>query len=254
MDWLYAHGRQKWSRFFSALTCLPGGSAAVLRRTAFVKGGRAACSSVWSARSARTHGRIVLDWAVTSWEQNFGKLVFRFECKRFAQQGIKMSAAAKELFLVGLRNAYAMENQAQEMLERQAGRLEKYPEIKQMVDLHLEETKEQISRLDQCLKMFDESPSTVKNVAQSLIGNLAALAHTMADDEVLKNTFANNAFENFEIAAYRSLIALCDRAGAAKCKPLLTKTLREEEKMAAWVAANVENATLAFLDREKKAA
>jgi hypothetical protein len=34
----------------------------------------------------------------------------------------------------------------------------------------------------------------------------------------------------------------------------LTESLREEEKMAAWVVSNVENATMAFLDREKKAA
>jgi ferritin-like metal-binding protein YciE len=163
-------------------------------------------------------------------------------------------SAAKDLFLVGLRNAYAMESQAREMLERQAGRLEKYPEIKEMIDLHLRETNQQIERLDQCLKSFDESPSTVKNVTQSMVGNLAALAHTMAEDEVLKNTFANNACENFEIAAYRSLIALCDAAGAGKCKTLLTESLREEEKMAAWVVANVENATMAFLEREKKAA
>ena len=163
-------------------------------------------------------------------------------------------SAAKDLFLVGLRNAYAMENQAREMLERQEGRLEKYPEIKQMVTLHLKETNRQIERLDQCLKSFDETPSTMKNVTQSVVGNLAALAHTMAEDEVLKNTFANNAFENFEIAAYRSLIALCDPAGASTCKPLLTESLREEEKMAAWVVSNVENATMAFLDREKKAA
>ena len=30
---------------------------------------------------------------------------------------------------------------------------------------------------------------------------LCAMAHTVAEDEILKNTFANNAFENFEIAA-----------------------------------------------------
>jgi ferritin-like metal-binding protein YciE len=163
-------------------------------------------------------------------------------------------SAAKDLFLVGLRNAYAMESQAREMLQRQVGRLEKYPEIKQMVELHLNETNQQIERLDECLKSLGETPSTVKNVTQSLLGNLAAMAHTVAEDEVLKNTFANNAFENFEIAAYRSLIALCDAADAAKCKPLLTESLREEQKMAAWIVANVENATMAFLEREKKAA
>ncbi len=32
-------------------------------------------------------------------------------------------------------------------------------------------------------------------------GSMAAIGHSMADDEILKNSFANFAFENFEIAA-----------------------------------------------------
>ena len=31
------------------------------------------------------------------------------------------------------------------------------------------------------------------------------MGHTLAGDEILKNSFANFAFENFEIAAYKSL-------------------------------------------------
>ena len=45
-----------------------------------------------------------------------------------------------------------------------------------------------------------------------MMANLQAMAHSTADDEILKNTFANNAFENFQIAAYKSLIALCGPA------------------------------------------
>lgn len=47
------------------------------------------------------------------------------------------------------------------------------------------------------------------------------MSHALADDEILKNTFANNAFENFEIAAYKTLIALCAPAGQESARPLL---------------------------------
>jgi ferritin-like metal-binding protein YciE len=33
-----------------------------------------------------------------------------------------------------------------------------------------------------------------------MLGNLAAMANASAGDEILKNTFANNAFEHYEIA------------------------------------------------------
>ena len=86
------------------------------------------------------------------------------------------------------------------------------------------------------------------------MANAMAMTHAMAGDEILKNTFANNAFENFEIAAYKSLLALCGPAGADNARTHLEASLREEEQMAQWVAANVEKVTLAYVAREARVA
>ena len=115
-----------------------------------------------------------------------------------------MTQSARDLYVVGLRNAHAMEVQAREILERQSERLTDYPEVQTRAKEHLVETKEQIRRLEQCLQECGESSSTLKDTAQSDMGNMLAATHSLAGDEILKNTFANNAFENFEIAAYRS--------------------------------------------------
>jgi ferritin-like metal-binding protein YciE len=81
-----------------------------------------------------------------------------------------------------------------------------------------------------------------------------AVAHSMAGDEILKNTFANNAFEHFEIAAYKSLLALCGPAGAETSRSLLEMTLREEEQMASWIDANVQKVTMLYVAREQRRA
>jgi ferritin-like metal-binding protein YciE len=86
------------------------------------------------------------------------------------------------------------------------------------------------------------------------MANVLAMTHAVAGDEILKNTFANNAFENFEIAAYKSLLALCGPAGSDDARPHLQASLREEEQMAKWIDANVEKVTLAYLNREVRAA
>ena len=70
-------------------------------------------------------------------------------------------------------------------------------------------------------------------------GNLAALGHTFADDEILKNSFANFAFENFEVASYKSLIVLARNGGFSSAVDPLGETLGEEEAMAAWVDENL---------------
>jgi ferritin-like metal-binding protein YciE len=160
---------------------------------------------------------------------------------------------AKDLFITGLKNAHAMENQAHEMLERQAERMTDYPELRQRVTEHLKETKEQLARLEKCLADLDSSPSTIKDATLAFGANIAAMGHAMAGDEVLKNTFASSALEHYEIAAYKSLLALADHAGM-RMKTVLEESLREEERMAQWMDKHVQPITLEFLRHEEKAA
>jgi ferritin-like metal-binding protein YciE len=77
-----------------------------------------------------------------------------------------------------------------------------------------------------------------------------AMAHSMAGDEILKNTFANNAFEHFEIAAYKSLLTLCPAAGMDSARAPLEASLKEEERMAAWIDANVAKVTMDYVAHE----
>jgi ferritin-like metal-binding protein YciE len=83
----------------------------------------------------------------------------------------------------------------------------------------------------------------------AFVGNMAAMGHAVASDEIVKNSFANNAFENYEIAAYRSLIALADHLGINGAVLQLKISLEEEEQMAKWVDSNVGKITLAYVER-----
>jgi ferritin-like metal-binding protein YciE len=163
-------------------------------------------------------------------------------------------ANARELFITGLKNAHSMERNAQEMLERQVERLDHYPELKSKLSSHLDETKRQLGRLEQCLSDCGSSPSPVKDTVQSLGANMAAVGHAMADDEVLKNTFASSALEHYEIAAYKSLLAMADAAGILASKAALEQSLGEEQRMAEWVDAHVQPVTLEYLRHEQRAA
>jgi ferritin-like metal-binding protein YciE len=165
-----------------------------------------------------------------------------------------MASSARDIFVVGLRNAHAMEIQARELMERQSERLTDYPEVKQKVTEHLRETEEQLKRLENCLEACGGSTSSLKDTALSVAANVTAMAHSMAGDEILKNTFANNAFEHFEIASYKSLLALAGPAGAESSRPALETSLREEEQMASWIDANVQEVTMEYLAREQQAA
>lgn len=142
------------------------------------------------------------------------------------------ATTARDLFITGAKNAHGLEKQALSIMQPQVKRLEHYPEVAALLERHIAETEQQVSRLHQILTSMDESPSTLKDTVMSMGGTMAALGHSMADDEILKNTFANYAFENFEIASYRSLITMAESAGADSAIPLLRQSLQEEEQTA----------------------
>ncbi len=160
------------------------------------------------------------------------------------------NAKARSVFVTGLRNAHALENQALELMNRQVERIENYPEIKQRLERHIQETHEQIARLDRILEGLNETRSMVKDNALSFMGNMAAIAHTAAQDEILKNSIANFAFENFEIASYKSLIELAKDTGNESATQPLQQTLSEEEAMAGWIDQHLPEVTSTYLRRE----
>lgn len=153
----------------------------------------------------------------------------------------------REVFVTGLRNAHAMENQALSIMKPQLERIENYPELAAKLNQHIRETEGQIARIEEVLGGLDEDHSTLKDVALSFTGAMAAMGHSMAGDEVLKNSFANFAFENFEMASYRSLITVADAGGFTQAVDALRANLAEEEGMAAWLEDNLAAVTKKFL-------
>ena len=143
--------------------------------------------------------------------------------------------ALRELFVTGLINAHAVEKQALSIMTPQLERIENYPEVADRLRLHIEETNGQIARLDELLEGLGTSSSTLKDIGLSMSGSMAAIGHSVAGDEIVKNSFANYAFEHFEIAAYKSLIVMAEDGGFAQAMPLLKLSLREEQDMAQWI-------------------
>lgn len=68
-----------------------------------------------------------------------------------------------------------------------------------------------------------------------------------ARDEVLRDSFASAAFENYEIAAYKSLIDLAEFAGSTDAIPLLRQSCEEEQAMADFLANSLHNVTRQFV-------
>ncbi|MFD1745369.1 ferritin-like domain-containing protein [Rhizobium helianthi] len=158
---------------------------------------------------------------------------------------------ARQLVVTGLKNAHAMEKQALSIMRPQLSRIENYPAVATRLEQHIQETEGQIGRIEEILTSLAEDHSTLKDIGLSLSGSMAALGHTMAGDEILKDSFANFAFENFEIAAYTSLITLAEHGGFSGLISPLKANLDEELAMAQWIEDNLASVTLEYASRRE---
>jgi ferritin-like metal-binding protein YciE len=156
---------------------------------------------------------------------------------------------ARQWLIQWLRDAHAMEEQAETMLSGQLTRLENYPELRERTQLHLDETKEQAARLTDCLDRIGEGTSTMKDAGGKLMATAQSIGGVFAGDEVMKGSLASYTFEHMEIASYNILIAAANTAGETEVARICEQNLREEEAMAAWLKNNLEPTTAMFLSR-----
>jgi ferritin-like metal-binding protein YciE len=158
-------------------------------------------------------------------------------------------ATPQENLLDWLRDAHAMEQQAENMLRAQSERLEHYPNLKARIDQHIEETLGQQKLLDECLTRLGGSSSMLKDLAGKAMAFGQAVGGSMMSDEVVKGAMSGYVFENMEIASYTVLIAAAKEAGDTQTQTACEQILQQEEAMANWLKENLPGVTQAFLMR-----
>lgn len=149
-----------------------------------------------------------------------------------------------------LRDAHAMEQQAETMLNAQAARLEHYPELRQRIEHHITETQSQARRLEECIERVGTQVSAVKDAGGKTTAMMQGFGGMFAGDEVVKGAMAGYAFEHFEISAYAALIGAAEAAGDNATADVCREILREEEEMAGWLRDHLPRVTKQFLARE----
>ncbi|WP_431033534.1 ferritin-like domain-containing protein [Pseudomonas yamanorum] len=150
-----------------------------------------------------------------------------------------------------LRDAHAMEQQAEKMLKAQSERLEHYPDLKDRIDQHIEETLGQQKLIHDCLVRLGDSSSMLKDLTGKVMAFGQAIGGSLMSDEVVKGAMAGYVFENVEIATYTTLIAAAEAAGDKETQRACELILPQEQAMADWLLENLPDITKAFLIRSE---
>jgi ferritin-like metal-binding protein YciE len=136
-----------------------------------------------------------------------------------------------DLLLHGLQDIYYAENQIVKALPGMIDKATNRELSKGLTD-HLEETRNQIARLDQVFQKLGEQPRGVKCPAiDGLISEADEVAGEVADKDVLDAAILGSAqaVEHYEIARYGTLIAWAESLGHDDIIRLLNTNLNEEK-------------------------
>jgi ferritin-like metal-binding protein YciE len=146
-----------------------------------------------------------------------------------------------DLFLHSLQDIYYAEHQIAKAMPNMIEKATN-PGLKAGFEAHLEETKNQISRLDQVFEKLGQKPKGTDCPAiDGIIKESDEVAGEIDDKSVMDAALITNAqaVEHYEINRYGTLIAWAESLGHEEVVRLLTTNLNEEK------ATNTKLTTLA---------
>jgi ferritin-like metal-binding protein YciE len=128
------------------------------------------------------------------------------------------------------------------------------PQLKKMIQTHIEQTREQIANLEQAYSELGKSPKRVKcDAAAGLVQEgQKSMKEAQANPSVLDCVIAGAAakVEHYEVASYRGLLMASEGMKQKAISELIQRNLTQEEE----TAQKVESSTPALLKQAMKSA
>jgi ferritin-like metal-binding protein YciE len=166
--------------------------------------------------------------------------------------GKEAAMTQQETVVSWLNDAYGMEHNLIRVLENHAKDTEGRPEMHAKFQQHLEQTRRHAELIKGCIERLGGSTSTIKTGISDVMGRIQGASTEPAKDELVKNVLADYASENFEIAAYRSLIAAAQAIGDAETVQVCETILQDEQEMAGWLEQQIPVVTQEFLGQQTR--
>ena len=142
-----------------------------------------------------------------------------------------MAETMNDLYLSELRDLYSSEQQLVKALPKLAKNADS-EELAEAINTHLEETKNQVARLEQIFESLGESPKGKKCVGMEGILKEGAEGLEEFEGSVLDAAMIASAqrVEHYEMAAYGTVCAFAELLERNDDLGLLKETLEEEKK------------------------
>jgi ferritin-like metal-binding protein YciE len=144
-----------------------------------------------------------------------------------------MKSEVLELLTEELKDAYSAEKQALRCMQR-AVRKASAEELREGIQMHIEQTQVQIERVEQAMEKLGVRPG--RKVCEAMRGLVEEAQHEIEEHDEkgpildLIIVAGMQRIEHYEIAAYGTDVALAQGLGEQEVADLLSQTLEEEKQ------------------------
>jgi ferritin-like metal-binding protein YciE len=152
-----------------------------------------------------------------------------------------MSETAEDYLVSQLKNAHALEQMSLQMTAAAAKAAEDSA-LRQIFDLHHQQTETHERLIRERLEAHDEGPSTLKDVAARVAALGKGTAAIVPDDKPGRLVRDGYVQEQTEIASYELLRRVADRAGDRETAEVAARILDDEREAAAKLARSWDRA------------
>ncbi|GGK14581.1 YciE/YciF family protein [Deinococcus malanensis] len=136
-----------------------------------------------------------------------------------------------DLYVLKLQEIYSAEQQGLQAMQQGCDMVQT-PELKEGLTMHIEQTQQQIQRLEQLFQKMGAQPGGETNLAmQGLVQEVQKLMQQPASPEVLEAGLiaCQQAMEHYEIAGYGTARTYAQLLGDDEAVQMLEQTLNEEK-------------------------
>lgn len=153
----------------------------------------------------------------------------------------------KDELIEWLRDAYAMEKAMELTLKKQVDNQSLSMLFREQSALHLRETQQHAKAVAECLKRLGSETSTLKTAMAQGMEIMKGVGTAFAGDHRVKDLLGMCATEHFEIACYTALRAGAARFGIFEIVETCNKIIKDEQRMADWLEANLPHVVMTYL-------
>ncbi len=153
-------------------------------------------------------------------------------------------AALRDRLIEYVQDAYTMENEIIEMLDRQIKTSVMFPSIQARIQQHRDASIQHRQRMEDRLTAYGKKPSAMKGFWGSVLGNVIATVGTTRRDSPAITVRDDYVAEHFEIVSYGMLIATAQALGDGETVHAAEANLYDEVEMADWLERHMAEATM----------